>query len=59
MVASRTQATNAYIVDLDRGDVRIEETPDEIVRRYLGGRGLNMYYLHKLLKPGIDGLSPI
>ena len=58
MVASRSQATNVCFIDLDRGESRIEDTPDDIVRRYLGGRGLNMYYLHKMLKPGIDGLSP-
>jgi aldehyde:ferredoxin oxidoreductase len=54
----RSQATTVSFVDLDRGDIRIEETPDTIVRSFLGSRGLNMYYLHKFLKPGIDGLSP-
>ena len=58
MVTSRSQATNVCFIDLDRGESRIEDTPEDIVRRYLGGRGLNMYYLHKMLKPGIDGLSP-
>lgn len=46
------------IIDLSKGEIRITVTPQEIVQKYLGGRGLNMYYLHKLLKPGIDPLSP-
>lgn len=58
MVASRSQDTNVCFIDLDSGSISVENTPDNIVRRYLGGRGLNMYYLHKMLKPGIDGLSP-
>jgi aldehyde:ferredoxin oxidoreductase len=58
MVASRSQDTNVCFIDLDSGSISVENTPDHIVRRYLGGRGLNMYYLHKMLKPGIDGLSP-
>ena len=58
MVASKGQSTNFCQIDLNTGDIRIELTPESIVRRYLGGRGLNMYYLHRLLKPGIDGLSP-
>jgi aldehyde:ferredoxin oxidoreductase len=58
MVASRSQDTNVCFIDLDSGSISVENTPDNIVKRYLGGRGLNMYYLHKMLKPGIDGLSP-
>lgn len=53
---------NTAFIDLDSGDVRIEETPVELVRRFLGGRGLNMFYLHSLLEPGIDpfdGANPL
>jgi len=45
-------------VDLTNRSVTYEDTPDEIVEKYLGGRGLNAAYLHKLLPPGIDPLSP-
>ncbi len=58
MVIARDQSTNVCFVDLSRGEIRVEETPQSVVRRFLGSRGLNMYYLHKYLKPGIDGLSP-
>lgn len=46
------------LVNLTSGQVTITATPKQIVEKYLGGRGLNMYYLHKLLKPGVDPLSP-
>jgi len=45
-------------LDLTRGEVEISETPPELVRAFMGGRGLNMYYLYKYLEPGIDPLSP-
>ncbi len=48
----------AAIVDLDEGAVTYEETPPEIVRNYLGGRGINGAYLFKMLQPGTDPLSP-
>lgn len=46
------------LVNLTSGEVQITYTPLKLVKKYLGGRGLNMYYLHKLLKPGVDPLSP-
>jgi len=46
------------LVNLSSGEVKVTYTPQKIVEKYLGGRGLNMYYLHKLLKPGADPLSP-
>ncbi|MDA8211545.1 MAG: aldehyde ferredoxin oxidoreductase family protein [Clostridia bacterium] len=45
------------LVNLSSGEVTITCTPQQLVEKYLGGRGLNMYYLHKLLKPGVDPLS--
>lgn len=45
-------------VDLTEGIVRYEDTPDEMVRKYLGGRGLNVAYLYKLLPENVDPLSP-
>ncbi|MDA8236130.1 MAG: aldehyde ferredoxin oxidoreductase family protein [Clostridia bacterium] len=46
------------LVNLSSGKVTITFTPRQLIEKYLGGRGLNMYYLHKLLKPGVDPLSP-
>jgi aldehyde:ferredoxin oxidoreductase len=46
------------VVDLSQGSVRYENTPPEVVRNYLGGRGINVAYLHRLLGPGVDPLSP-
>lgn len=46
------------VVNLTSSEVKITYTPQKLVEKYLGGRGLNMYYLHKLLKPGTDALSP-
>lgn len=46
------------LVNLSSGEVTITCTPQQLVEKYLGGRGLNMYYLHKLLKTGVDPLSP-
>ena len=45
-------------VNLTSGEVRIEETPEELVSRFLGGRGLNMSYLYSLLEPNVDPFSP-
>jgi aldehyde:ferredoxin oxidoreductase len=45
-------------IDLTTGVVRVEDTPLELVRALLGGRGANMAYLHSLLPDGIDPLSP-
>ncbi|MCL6638597.1 MAG: aldehyde ferredoxin oxidoreductase family protein [Firmicutes bacterium] len=45
------------LVDLSRGTTEYFETPREILNKFIGGRGLNMYYLYKYLKPGCDPLS--
>ncbi len=46
------------IVDLSEGLVQYEDTPPSVVRSYLGGRGLNAAYLHRMLPTGVDPLSP-
>lgn len=58
MVTADKQATTVCFIDLDNDSIKLDVTPENIVKKYLGGRGLNMYYLRKYLKPGIDGLSP-
>jgi len=46
------------IVDLTKEKVRVQEVPDSLRRKYLGGRGLNMHYLLKMLHGAVDPLSP-
>ena len=46
------------IVDLTKEKVTAREVPDSLRRKYLGGRGLNMHYLLKMLHQGVDPLSP-
>lgn len=51
------------VVDLGSGEIRKTDAPDELVRAYLGGRGLNMAYLHHYLNMNgdpkqIDPLGP-
>ncbi len=53
----RPLATLAQI-DLTTRRVEVTETPPELVRKFVGGRGLNMYYLSKYLRPGTDALAP-
>jgi len=46
------------LVNLTERTVEYFETPPEIINKFLGGRGLNMYYLLKYLKPDCNPLSP-
>ena len=46
------------IVDLSRNSVKIVDMPKDIRAKYLGGRGINTYLLYKLLRKGVDPLSP-
>ena len=46
------------IIDLSKGKVIIEETPEKVRRQLLGGRGINVYYLNKMLDRGVDAFSP-
>jgi len=50
--------SRAAVVDLTKGRVSYEDTPPEVVRSYLGGRGINVAYLHRMLPAGVDPLSP-
>jgi aldehyde:ferredoxin oxidoreductase len=45
------------IIDLSKKKVSIEETPKSLKKLFLGGRGLNCYYLHNMIKPRINPLS--
>lgn len=46
------------IVDLTKRSFQIEELPDEIPTRYLGGKGLGSYLLYHRNPQGVDPLSP-
>jgi aldehyde:ferredoxin oxidoreductase len=47
------------VVNLSTGEVSVERPSEEILRLYLGGRGLNMYYLAKHLSDyRADPLGP-
>jgi len=48
----------AAIVDLSTKEIEIKNIPDELRRKYLGGRGIDMYLLYNLIEPGIDPLGP-
>ncbi len=57
-----SESTTA-IINLTTGEVRVGETPPELVRAYLGGRGLNMAYLRRYLHAAgdprqVDPLGP-
>ncbi len=45
-------------VNLTEGKVSKENPPEDLLRAYIGGRGLGTYYLSKLLNPEADPLSP-
>jgi aldehyde:ferredoxin oxidoreductase len=49
---------NLGIIDLSKEKISIEQIPISLKKLYLGGRGLNSYYLYKMIKPDIDPLSP-
>ncbi|UCF11664.1 MAG: aldehyde ferredoxin oxidoreductase family protein [Thermoplasmatales archaeon] len=46
------------IINLSKKKVIIKKTPDSLKKLFLGGRGLNSYYLYKMIKTGIDPFSP-
>ena len=45
-------------VDLTQQEWRVEEPGEKWYRTYMGGSAFASYYLLKLLKPGVDPLSP-
>jgi aldehyde:ferredoxin oxidoreductase len=46
------------VIDLSKEKINITETSESLKKLFLGGRGLNSYYLYKMIKPGIDPFSP-
>jgi aldehyde:ferredoxin oxidoreductase len=45
-------------VDLERRETAVAYTPLAVTRAVLGGRGANMYYLHRLLDESLTPLDP-
>jgi len=45
-------------VDLTERKVEEEEVPEEVVEKFVGGKGLAAYYLYNEVKAGTDPLSP-
>jgi aldehyde:ferredoxin oxidoreductase len=46
------------IIDLSKKKITIKQTPNSLKKLFLGGRGLNSYYLNKMIKSNTDPLSP-
>ncbi len=46
------------IIDLSKRKVKITQTPDNLKKAFLGGRGLNIHYLYDMVKSDIDPLGP-
>lgn len=44
-------------IDLSNRSYEIEEIPDEIIRKYMGGRGLGAYLLYSFVPPKADPLG--
>ncbi len=49
--------SNCAFVNLSEGTVEVRETPNDAVGSFLGGRGLNMYYLQRLIDPSLDAFD--
>ncbi|MFC1868460.1 aldehyde ferredoxin oxidoreductase family protein [Thermodesulfobacteriota bacterium] len=50
-------ANSMLRIDLSSRSYQVEEIPSEIIRNYIGGRGLGAYYLYKFVAKGIDPLG--
>ena len=46
------------LIDVTDRSHRVEEIPEAVLRRYLGGRGLGSHLLWQGLRPGTDPLGP-
>jgi len=45
-------------VDLSSGRVKTVEVGEDVIKAFIGGKGLGAYLLYRWLKPGTDPLSP-
>ncbi len=53
-----TYANCVLKVDLSTGKIEKERPSEEVLRNYIGGRGLGSYYLWKEMDPKVDPFSP-
>ena len=44
-------------IDLSKRSYEVEEIPSEIIKNYIGGRGLGAYYLYRFVAQGIYPLA--
>ncbi|MFX1515089.1 MAG: aldehyde ferredoxin oxidoreductase family protein [Promethearchaeota archaeon] len=49
---------NIAHVDLSKEEITKKTVPKSLRRQYLGGRGINAYYLYNHISPQLDPLSP-
>src|SRR6056297_3460101 len=45
-------------VDLSQRTYSVDEKDDNFYRKYIGGRGIALYYMHKEMPTGINPLAP-
>ena len=45
-------------VNLTSGEVKVEETPDSLIREFIGGKGFGAKFLYDLVGGEVDPLSP-
>ncbi len=45
-------------INLTEKKMEVETIPEDVIRKFIGGRGLASYYLYKLMDPKADPLSP-
>jgi aldehyde:ferredoxin oxidoreductase len=45
-------------INLSNRKIEVEEPPEEVYRRYLGGYGLGVQHLYRRIHPGTDPLGP-
>ena len=46
------------VIDLTKGKVDVQDVSESLRKALLGGRGINSYYLRKMIPEGTDPLSP-
>src|SRR4030042_876625 len=54
----RSYAGKLLRVNLSKGESHAEDIPEQLMKDFLGGRGLAVRYLYGELKRGVDPLGP-
>jgi aldehyde:ferredoxin oxidoreductase len=45
-------------VNLSKRETKVEDIPEQLMKDFIGGRGLAVKYIYSELKPGVDPLGP-